>query len=70
MTRNEVITVIENLDVAVSPVIDELDSFFDEDVRENAEFSEEEEIALENIIEASITLNDYLINFFVEVNSE
>lgn len=70
MNRNDVITIIENLDVAIAYVIDDLDLNFDDDVRESGEFSEGEEVALENIIDASITLNDYLINFFVEVNSE
>lgn len=69
MTRNEVITGVENLDLAVSFMVEDVDAEFDE-IREGAEFSEEEVIALENIIEAAITLNDYLMNFFVEVNAD
>lgn len=64
--RHEVIAIIERLYDSVSEVT------FDVDYEMNSEalvgFSEDETIALENIVEESIVLQDYLINFFATVN--
>ena len=69
MTRDDVIAGVESLDLAVSFMVENVDAEFGE-LWDSAEFSEGEVIALENIIDAAITLNDYLVNFFVEVNAD
>lgn len=68
MTRDEIINAINKLDEAVSIIIDELDEalFLDDE----GALNETEHIAAENIVFEAAVLNDYIINFFVEVNSE
>ncbi len=67
MTRDEILSIIEQLSEAVSQVVYDVD--YELHSANPSDFSEGETIALENIVQESITLNDYLINFFVEVNA-
>jgi hypothetical protein len=69
MLRNEITSIIMNLDQSVSALLDDVEPALWDASGPASTLNEDEVIALENIIEAAITMNDDILNYLILVNS-